>query len=94
MCVMIGQQVCFHSAMKHENDMSSMVKTVSKLWLISHKVFVGNLNLTKYDNMILETCTITFVVMLNDVNHIHEKTCWFWLVKSSAIPFAILFKNV
>ena len=25
MCVMIGQQVCFHSAMKHENDMSNVV---------------------------------------------------------------------
>ena len=22
MCVLIGQQVCFHSAMKHENDVA------------------------------------------------------------------------
>ena len=24
-CVLIGQQVCFHSAMKHENDVSNVV---------------------------------------------------------------------
>ena len=24
-CVLIGQQVCFHSAMKHENDVSDMI---------------------------------------------------------------------
>ena len=26
--VLIGQQVCFHSAMKHENDVSNMVGCV------------------------------------------------------------------
>ena len=30
-CVLIGLQVCFHSAMKHENDGSNMVASVSKL---------------------------------------------------------------
>ena len=30
-CVLIGLQVCFHSAMKHENDVSNMVGSVSKL---------------------------------------------------------------
>ena len=26
MCISIGQQVCFHSAMKHENDVSNFSK--------------------------------------------------------------------
>ena len=25
MCVLIGQEVCFHSAMNHENDVSNVV---------------------------------------------------------------------
>ena len=25
MCVLIGQQVCFHSAMKHKNDASNLI---------------------------------------------------------------------
>ena len=30
-CVLIGQQVCFHSAMKHENDVTIWL-TVSEIW--------------------------------------------------------------
>ena len=30
LCIMTGQQVCFHSAIKHANDVSNMV--ISKLW--------------------------------------------------------------
>ena len=35
MCVLIGLQVCFHSAMKHENDVSRCGLTVSELWEIT-----------------------------------------------------------
>ena len=31
MWVLIGIQVCFHSAIKHENDVGSMAGSVSKL---------------------------------------------------------------
>ena len=33
--VLIGPQVCFHSAMKHGNDVSNMVYSVSKLWEVT-----------------------------------------------------------
>ena len=31
MCVLIGQQVCFHSAMKHEIDVSDMTSYLQLL---------------------------------------------------------------
>ena len=30
-CVLISQQLCFHSARKHENDVSKLVASISKL---------------------------------------------------------------
>ena len=35
MCILIGPAVCFHSAMKHENDVSNMVDCLQVVGMYS-----------------------------------------------------------
>ena len=48
MCILIGLQVCFHSAMKDKNDVSNVVASVSKLWevTVSWKKFKVNIQVS------------------------------------------------
>ena len=59
MCVFTGLQVCFHSAMKHENDVSDMISclrvvrrfTVRASYIVSFFIKIENNNFIKvYEN--------------------------------------------
>ena len=42
MCVLIGQQVCFHRAMKHENDMNDKIGSLQEISFTKEiKLWIG-----------------------------------------------------